>query len=630
MAILRLHKEWKDTFQKSTGDTVTDNKALEVNELGKDYATYYRARQAWLNWEDFRAKRRRVKRYLFGDQWGDLVRVDGKVMTERMALERQGIHPVSSKYMFKYYNKLKSFYAEGLIDPIVFAVEEDADDKSNVLTYTLLNNIYNDGIHDVLPQQFGEMCISGMSIVCEEWGRINTQLEDTHTIEVNPDYVGIEYGGHDVQMRDISLLVEIRDYKPEDLAVELANEGANPTAMYDAIRQIYAYNMTCKFDNDATPSQEISDSITFEITRKGLCRTYRVWTREKRMCYHVVDILNEQQPLYKVRTDDADQLRMIEEENNRRLAEAAQGGIDVNDVSLIEVDTAEPFWDDYWYLRILAPDATVLLEKENPYEHGLLPYTICVYEFCDGIITPFFSYILEQQRLYNRVLTQKDTMTERALKDLKMIPTDSVPQGMNPREFAESMSVVGNTIFFKPSRTGTIPQIISSNSHDVGLDDLLSIYRNDMEEVTNENAAFLGKEAKAGTPTSRYALESENSGGTFAFMFKRFMNFERGIYYKKVCNIQQFYTTERDLIPSQNEGIRSVVKYDPKSVGDIKFDFKISRGLNAPVARMAEDTLADQFLAAGIITPEQRVELGYILNKEKFQRILQSNKQKQQ
>lgn len=588
----------------------------------KDLALYYRARQAWMNWSEYRTQRERVKRYLFGDQWGDLVCVDGKWMTERRMMENQGIHPLSSKYMYKYYNKLKSMYSENLSNPIVFARQEDADTKSSVLTDTLITNCDNDGLADILPQQFGELLTSGMAIVCEEWGRLNTNDdEDSHTIEVNPDYVGMEVSGRDCQMRDISLLVEIRDYYPDDLAAELDVCGGDIRA---TINRIYGYNLG---DKDVTPAFDVNKDISYDTPRKGLCRTYRVWTKEKRKCYHVVDILNESTPMYKVSVDDTDTLAEIDAENNRRIKDA--GGMSDN-IVLIEVDMAHPFIDDYYKLTILAPDATVLYEGENPYEHGLLPYTICVYEFSDGNIVPFFSYILEQQRSYNRALTQKDTMTERALKDLKMVPYDCVPTGMSPKTFSEQFHIIGNTIFYKPSRTGAVPQIISSNSRDVGLNDLLSIYRGDMEEVTNENSAFMGKEPKSGTPTSRYMVEAENSGGTFATMMKRYESFEKNVYYKKLCNIQQYYTSERIVNNSQNGGMSGVVSYKPTEVGDIKFTVKISRGLNTPLARMQEDGLADMLLGAQAITPLQRIMLGWTPNKEKFMQILQMNEERAQ
>lgn len=625
-----IKKEWDNLFSPVTAKEETDTYKA-YGKYKTDFKTYYRARQAWMNWQNFRNQRARVKRYLYGDQWGDAVRVNGKYMTERQMLEKQGIHPITSNYMYKYYNRLKGMYSGMLADPIVFARQENADVKSKVLTDTLLTNCDNDNLHDVLPQLFGELTMGGMAIVCEEWCRMATDAdEDSHTIEVNPDYIGIESGGHDCQMRDISLLVEIRDYLPEDLVCELANENGSIKYTKDEIKQVYAYNIENVSELDGTQSDEVHKSVAFESTRYGYCRTYRVWTREKRTCYHVADPLNETTPLYKVETSDKEMLAAIAAENTKRLDEAIKYGMDESEVILIEVDTEHPFIDDFYMLRILSPTGVVLLEKENPYEHGMLPYSICAYEFCDGNIIPFFAHILQQQRQYNRMLTQKDTMTERALKDLKMIPYDCVPPTMSPKQFAEEMQVVGNTIFFRPSKTGALPQIISSNAKDVGFNDLLSIFRSDMEEITNENAAFQGKDPKAGTPMSRYALESENSSATFSTILKRFENFERSIYYKKLCNIQQYYTTARSIIPSQSNTLSDYAEYDPKSVGDIKFTVKIARGLNTPIARMQEDVLADQLFQMGAINPMQRVELGWTPNKAKFLQVLNTNQEQQQ
>lgn len=623
-----VRKEWKSLFEEDNNNK--PRKAETVQGLKVNQPLWFRARQAWMNWQKYREQRARVKRYLYGDQWGDLVKVDGKWMTERKALEKQGIHPITSNYMYKYYNRLKGMYTGMFVDPIVFARQEKADVKSQQLTDTLITNIDNDGLHDILPQQFGELTMGGMAIVCEEWCRMGADAdEDSHTIEINPDYIGIESGSHDCQMRDISLLVEIRDYLPEDLVSELANENGSLTLTRKQIEQIYAQSLNKEkiYTLDGTDTFDTHNDVTFEGAREGYCRTYRVWTREKRMCYHVADPMNEATPLYKVQTNDEAMLAAIADENKKRLQEAIDNNLPEDEVVLIEVDTAHPFIDDFFLLRILTPTAVVLLEKENPYEHRQLPYSICTYEFSDGKIIPLFAHILVQQRQYNRMLTQKDTMSERALKDLKMIPVDCVPQGMSPKQFAEEMQVIGNTIFFRPSKTGVMPQIISSNSRDVGLSELLAVFRQDMEEITNENAAFQGKQPQSGTPATRYALETENSGATFSTILKRFENFEKQIYYKKLCNIQQFYTTTRVINPSQSNLLSDYAEYDPKAVGDIKFYIKIARGLNTPLSRMQEDALADQLLQMGAINPIQRVELGYVPNKAKFMQVLNANQE---
>lgn len=625
---------WGKMFgKKSTGDTVKDAERNRA-DIDINLELWTRARQAWMNWQSFRDRRHKVQRYIHGDQWGDIVEVTpGVFMTERQRIiESIGAVPIQSNYMFKYFTVMKGIYSKSFTLPTCFARQENADQKSTVMTNTLQTNCDNDNIQDIFTQQYAELLVGGMSVVCEEWSRIGSdEQEDSHTFEVNPDYVGIEHGGNDSQMRDITLFVEIRDYTPEDLATELSNENGKVVWTYNQIKSIYGkYLNPNNFDYDTTQVNQLGEQVTWDTPRQGYCRTYRIWTREKRLCYHVVDVINESKPLYKILVDDKEQLESIQAENIQRLEIGVVNGMSPEDIPLIEVDVDRPFWDDYYFLQILTPDARVLLSKENPFEHNELPYTICVNEFVDGDIIPFFWHICQQQKNYNRTLTQKDTMVQRALKDLKMIPLDCVPSNMSPRQFADQFKVIGGTIFYKPSKQGNLPQIISSNSHDVGLTELLGIYRNDMEEITNESNALQGQSPSSGTSASRYALETENSTTSISSILNKFNSFEKKVYSKKMANIQQYYTSKRDVIPSQSNGYSDFSEYDPKEVGDIKFQIKITRGMNTPLARMQEDALADQLLAGGAISPAQRVELGYVPNKAKFLQVLNSNQEVQQ
>jgi len=630
----KVKNTWGSVFNtnKTTGDTVKDSIRYRQGDKETNLPLLLRARQAWMNWQKYRDRRHKVQRYIHGDQWGDIVEVSpGKFMTERQRItETIGAVPIQSNYMFKYYTVMKGVYSKSFVLPTCFARQENADQKSTIMTNTLQTNCDNDNIQDILTQEYGEMLSGGLAVVCEEWCRIGAdEQEDSHTFEVNPDYIGIEHGGNDSQMRDISLFVEIRDYRPEDLATELSNINGKVIWTYDKVRELYGKYLGNPFDFDYTQSVDVNKQVSWDTARAGYCRTYRVWTKEKRMCYHVVDVLNAERPLYKILVSDKEQLAAIEAENLTRLEQGLANGMSAMDIPLIEVDKV-PFWDDYYYLQILTPDATVLLAMENPYEHGELPYTVCASEFVDGDIIPFYWHILQQQRNYNRLLTQKDTMVQRALKDMKMIPVDCVPSNMSPKQFADQFKVIGGVIYYKPAKNGAMPQIISSNSQDVGINDLLGVYRTDMQEITNVSGALQGQSPSSGTAASRYAMETENSTTSISSIVNRFGTFEKKIYEKKMKNIQQFYTSKRDVIPSQSNGYSDFSEYDPKTVGDIKYTVKISRGINTPLARMQEDALADQLLAGGAISPTQRVELGYVPNKAKFLQVLNSNQEVQQ
>lgn len=80
----------------TTGDTVKDRLRHERGgDKRRDLPTLDRARAAWGSLSNMRQRRLRNIRYVYGDQWGDLVRdKDGNLITEREAMQRKRQAPL--------------------------------------------------------------------------------------------------------------------------------------------------------------------------------------------------------------------------------------------------------------------------------------------------------------------------------------------------------------------------------------------------------------------------------------------------------------------------------------------------------------------------------------------------------
>ena len=59
------------------------------------------AQAHWNNMSRFRRDRERNKRYTYGDQWGDIICVDGKAMTEEEYIKSQGNVPLKNNHISK-------------------------------------------------------------------------------------------------------------------------------------------------------------------------------------------------------------------------------------------------------------------------------------------------------------------------------------------------------------------------------------------------------------------------------------------------------------------------------------------------------------------------------------------------
>ena len=79
----KLHRlsRGKPKFEDDEADTVKKSK-LEGNEKKRAFEVLLQAQQYFSAMWKFRKERDRNKRYYYGDQWSDLICVNGKVMTE--------------------------------------------------------------------------------------------------------------------------------------------------------------------------------------------------------------------------------------------------------------------------------------------------------------------------------------------------------------------------------------------------------------------------------------------------------------------------------------------------------------------------------------------------------------------
>ena len=74
-----------------TLDTVAYSKA---HNSGRAFEILTEAQMYWNNMYLFRKDRERNKRYCYGDQWKDRIKVDGEWMTEEEYIKQQGNVPL--------------------------------------------------------------------------------------------------------------------------------------------------------------------------------------------------------------------------------------------------------------------------------------------------------------------------------------------------------------------------------------------------------------------------------------------------------------------------------------------------------------------------------------------------------
>ncbi len=519
-----------------------------------------RASRAWEGLEEFRQTRRRNINYIYGDQWGDLVRDDdGQMVTERERIIRHtGSVPLQNNHLIKIVHALTGLIAKRSALPVCYARQPDADDKSQMMTNALQTNWEVNGMRELLVGQMEELLQGGLSVVCEEWGTAAGE-EDACTLGVNPDYFFFESKMSDPRLWDVELIGEIRDYAFNDLAALLAGKRSGGTGEpVPDLRRIYSDSVcpgSVFYDYGQITSALDSPSFLTPPSAR-LCRTFHVWTRRHRTRYRCVDRTDHRNPVFLIEESD---LEHIKARNRERKG---------NPVLF------EPVYDHVWHFTLLAPDGTVLFSQDSPYEHGDHPYVMAAYHFVNGHIYPFMSTVIDQQRYVNRLITLNDMYINSSIKGLKMIPKRSIPRDMSIDEFARQAVEVGGWVVYEPDPTGAKPEVITQGALNLGVSEMLQLQVSSINEITSVNQSLQGIPPSGNTGYARYAMEMENSSTSVSALTGKFAEFERRIARKKMKVIHQYYQSPRDVAPARVSEYGLFVTYEPRSVADI--DFKVS------------------------------------------------------
>lgn len=564
-----------------------------------------RAENAWQALYDLRKRRERNINYCFIDQWSDWVYDEkGKLVRESSRIaKRTGGVALQNNHLIKIVHSLSGLYSKQSTEPVCFARSPNCDEKADVMTNALQANWQNNMMPDLLVSEMEEMLYGGMSVVMEEWTTING-VEDAYTFVIEPSHFYFESAGIDPLHRDVELIGHFEDYSLGALAARFAR------SKYDYKQLEYIYAPYIAHQQSILPNGQQTDKLKdpyWDVSDRDMCRVYHVWTKEHKLRYRCKDIMDFDQPLYRI---EPEQLPLVTAENEARLAQAEAAGMAREDVPLIEYT---PVFDTYWHYQAFAPGGLILEEYDSPYEHGSHPYTFKIYEYVNGDVIPYMSPVIDQQRYINRLVTLFDIVIQASAKGITMIPKSCVPETMTEAEFARSIRETGNFIFYddKEGRNMNKPEVVVSNTNMTGITDMLQLQLGFIPDITSVSEALQGKTAKSGTSASRYALESQNSTTSVSALLLKFGSFEQQVAEKKMQVIHQYYR-EGNISVMRSNGMSEVTKYDPVEVQDVKFGVRILMSPENPVFRMAMNDLVSQMWQAGAVDAAQMLQMSYL------------------
>lgn len=571
-------------------------------EYARAMGVLLEARRSWDAMSRFRKDRERCKRYTYGDQWKDVVNVDGKTMTEEKYIMEQGSVPLKNNLIRRLVRNVLGAYLKQTKEPVCVARDRDEQRLGETMSTILQYNMQLNSMTEIGARSMEEFVISGLTVQHKSYGVREGRL-DCWTRIVNPSMFFLDSNSQDVRGWDVSIVGEIHDIDLQTLFREFA--GSRDEC--ERLREIYRYARDGEYVSSyfsEFPDFGYSDARTYDFFTgrdPRRCRVIEVWRKETKERYLCHDPNNGE--VYKIETEDYG--KMVEAVNRERMVMAAEQGIPEEDVPLIE---ATWFVDDYWYFYYLSPFGHILKEGETPYHHKSHPYVFKAYPFIDGEIHSFVSDVIDQQRYTNRLITLYDWVMRSSAKGVLLIPEDSVPANSSIEEFAEEWSRFNGVIAFTPNKQGVLPQQISSNATNIGIGELLNIQLKLFEDVSGVHGALQGKPGFAGMSSSLYAQQTQNATNSLVDLMDSFSAFTIQGAYKDVKNIQQFYDEKRVVNIAGNDS--SLLPDDPRKIRDIEFDLSIAESSSSPAYRQLANEFLLEVWKAGQITLNQLLEVG--------------------
>ena len=547
----------------------------------------------WDNLQSFRAKRKKVRDYVLGEQWNEKVtNAEGKTVTEEQYIAEQGLVPMVNNQMGQLLRNLVGQYRKTDTNPVVVARERVDQLVTERMTNTLQASLYYNEARELDAAVLREGLISGAAgykTLFDYIPRINRKEGIVGMF--NAAMGGWNTDAQDPRGADIHTIFEIHELPAEEI-LRLFSKNEKDAKQ---ISEWLGIGRAEAVDYSISQGKDLVDRTDFYVRHDYTkYRVFEVWKQELMQKYIVHDVLKgEYYESYDKNTPE-----YITQVNNQRILDAALQGVeDVDGVPLIQLEMkTEPTWVYYF----LTEQGKVLQHDVTPYDHGEHPYTLDLWPMIDGEIHGLLYEPLDQQRQINRLLTQMDFMISASAKGLLMIPEGSIPEGWTEQDYADEWTKINGVIYYKPNDRGHKPEQLVANSRNPAASELLQIQMQLFKEISGVTEAIQGQRPTAGTPSSLYAQMAEYATYSTADYFEKFES-TRNKRNRKLLHLIQQFQTDKIYVNTTGKSMKDNTDYyDPEEVKDIEFDTVIGES-NSPVFRqMMEDSLMKFYELGGI------------------------------
>lgn len=608
-------------LKKKQERTVTPVELLPSSDKSANMRRIMRYQQMWDAMADFRARRKRNKRYFNGDQWKDKVEIEkGKFITEEQNIIEQGKVPLKNNMIASTVTSILGVFRNSYGKPEVIARSTD-NQKLGEMNTCLAEYVYQHArLKEIDAKDMLEAMISGLCAQIVDYHYDNvTMRNEEQVISVNPSRIFLNSGIEDPRGGDITTIGLILDMTIEEAISKFARTKEDA----DKIREIYrGINKDYITNLYRTFGKSTVEDVTFMMPSSShLCRVIQAWEYEYEDVLLVHDVLNSTLEEYPLSDNKA-----IDEMIKSREVDIEINGWDY-DMAKIEKKYHR---NKYWYVRYLSPCGDVLYEGRSPFNHKSHPFAIYLGHLIDGEIHSFVENIIDQQRYINRLITLIDFIMGSSAKGVLVFPENAIPKGMRKEDILEQWTSYRGVIFANLKPGTQMPQQISTNATNIGANEMLALQMQLIRDISGVHGALQGKEAKSGTAASLYAQEASNAQVNIADLLESFTEFRQARDYKLVKIAPQCYDAPFFIALAGNEYSKEAHYWNPEQAASSDVYINLSENNNTAVYRMQANQIVIKAMEMGLIDFETVLKTNVMPNGEKLLSIIKRHKEELQ
>lgn len=556
------------------------------------------AQSYWDAMRRFRDDRERNKRYCYGDQWRDVIEVDGKSMTEEDYIKSQGNVPLKNNLIRRLVRNVIGVHRSQNKEPSCVARDRDEQRLAETMSTMLQTVMHINKMDELYARTMEEYLISGFAVHKKWYGWRDGRCEAWTDI-VQPNNFFIDSNMRDVRGWDVSCCGEVHDISFQELCNKFARSNADCQRFATIYKNATDKSLLAKTVEEFGYSNPHNIDFLFSADHTR-CRVIEVWRKESKPRYRCHDWNSGE--LYII--DNSDYHDMVVLENQDRIQRGFAAGLSKDDIPLID---AEWYYDNYWYCYLLSPFGDILDEYESPYNHKSHPYVFKAYPFIDGEIHSFVGDVLDQQRYTNRLVTMHDWIMRASVKGVLLFPEDCLPDGTSIEDIADEWTRFNGVLMIKAKPGVPLPQQVSNNATNIGISELLNLQLKFFEDISGVNGALQGKPGYSSTSGTLYQQQTQNATISLLDIQESLSSFIVDAAWKDVKLIQQYYDDKRQL---KIAGKNAFLLYEPDKQRNIEYDINICEIQVSPDTRQRANELLMTIWQSGQITLTQLLEHG--------------------